>query len=572
MKKAVLYARVSSALQEKERTIESQIAELRKQIRASGDVLTKEYIDDGFSGALLDRPAMNELRKDLKANAFQSIYILNTDRIARDVTYQNIIIGEFLQSKKQIIINGKDYINNPENKFTLTILGAVAELERAKTIERTRRGSQHRLKQGYLLSHGNKIFGYTYYPRTTDSFPSYEINEHEAKIVRYIFETYASGSIGLKSLARLLKQTNFIKDERNKLGDGHLKYILKNESYTGIKYFNTMTDTNAISNLSHRTKRGKKIHRERSEWVGIKIPKIIPKKLFDKVQARFKYNFECFRNANRTQLLSNLVVCGICKLKCYAYRRYYKVQRRTGLMLYQKAVYRCKTKGIYHNPEIDTRVLDSSVLEIINDLLGDPKKLMDHIEALNNTGDLNKTKLTRDLKDIEKEIRTIGKQKERIIDLYSLGDLKREEYVKRITSYESEMVSLQEKHVELVQHLPLFQTPKIIEKSVVKFCRKTKIKFNELEDFDSRRKFLLEFLTKVEYHRNEKGDDYIRLFGTIPVQVTDKDEVNIEFAMTQTINRVEVLAKARELNLDNENIGGSEIMKMEYGKLVTKAL
>ncbi len=572
MKKAVFYARVSSALQEKERTIESQISELRRQIRASGDILTKEYIDDGFSGALLDRPAMNDLRKDLRTNAFQSIYILNTDRIARDVTYQNIIIGEFLQHKKQIIINGKDYINNPENKFTLTILGAVAELERAKTIERTRRGSQHRLKQGYLLSHGNKIFGYTYYPRTTDSFPSYEINEHEAKIVRYIYETYANGGIGLKSLARQLKSSKMISIERNKLGDGHLKYILQNESYTGTKYFNTMTDTNAVSNLSHRTKRGKKILRERSDWIGIKIPKIIPKKLFDKVQARFKYNYTCFRNANRTQLLSNLVVCGICKLKCYAYRRYYKVQRKSGLMLYQKAVYRCKTKGINHNPEIDTRVLDSSVLEITNDLLEDPKKLMDHIEALNNTGDLNKTKLAKDIKDIETKIRTIGKQKARIIDLYSLGDLRREEYVKRITTYESGVNDLQDKRNELIQHLPLFQAPQIIERSVVKFCRTAKAKFAKCEEFDSKRKFLLEFITKVEYHRNEIGDDYIRLFGTIPVQVTDKDEVNIEFAVMRTINRVEVLAKVRELNLDNENIGGSEIMKMEYGKLVTKAL
>lgn len=50
MKRAVFYARVSSSLQEKERTIESQIAELKRQIKASGDILIKEYIDDGHSG------------------------------------------------------------------------------------------------------------------------------------------------------------------------------------------------------------------------------------------------------------------------------------------------------------------------------------------------------------------------------------------------------------------------------------------------------------------------------------------------------------------------------------------
>jgi site-specific DNA recombinase len=58
MKKAVLYARVSSDLQKKERTIESQVVELKKQIGAAGDVLVKEYIDDGYSGARLYRPAL----------------------------------------------------------------------------------------------------------------------------------------------------------------------------------------------------------------------------------------------------------------------------------------------------------------------------------------------------------------------------------------------------------------------------------------------------------------------------------------------------------------------------------
>jgi hypothetical protein len=63
------------------------------------------------------------MRRDLKTTLFDTIYFLNTDRIARDVTYQTIIVGEFLKHGKQIIINGKDYIHNPENKFTLTVLG-----------------------------------------------------------------------------------------------------------------------------------------------------------------------------------------------------------------------------------------------------------------------------------------------------------------------------------------------------------------------------------------------------------------------------------------------------------------
>jgi len=74
MKKAALYARVSSEIQRQERTIESQLFELRKQIAAAGHVLVKEYIDDGHSGADLDRSALDQLRKDLKTPQFDAVY------------------------------------------------------------------------------------------------------------------------------------------------------------------------------------------------------------------------------------------------------------------------------------------------------------------------------------------------------------------------------------------------------------------------------------------------------------------------------------------------------------------
>ncbi len=68
MTKAALYARVSSDAQQKEGTIESQVAELKRQIAAADHVLVKEYIDDGVPGPLLDRPALNQLRADAKAD------------------------------------------------------------------------------------------------------------------------------------------------------------------------------------------------------------------------------------------------------------------------------------------------------------------------------------------------------------------------------------------------------------------------------------------------------------------------------------------------------------------------
>jgi site-specific DNA recombinase len=240
MKKAALWARVSSDIQRQERTIESQLFELRKRIAAAGHVLVKEYVDDGHSGADLDRSALDQLRKDLKTPQFDAVYFHSADRIARDVMHQHIIIAELRKYEKQIIIDGRNYANNPEKTFTLTVMGAVAQFERAKIIERTTRGKQHRLRQGYLLGYGYNTYGYTYVKKTPTSPAAYVINEREPAIVRYIFETYAKGEVGINQINRHLERTGVPTREGRKLWHvAQVKYLLKNESYTGIRCFNT---------------------------------------------------------------------------------------------------------------------------------------------------------------------------------------------------------------------------------------------------------------------------------------------------------------------------------------------
>jgi Resolvase, N terminal domain len=101
MTKAALYARVSTDGQQKEGTIESQLAELRRQVAAAGHKLVKEYIDDGYSGTLLYRPGLDQLRADAKSDVYDAIHFLDADRITRDVSYQRIIIAELLKHGKQ---------------------------------------------------------------------------------------------------------------------------------------------------------------------------------------------------------------------------------------------------------------------------------------------------------------------------------------------------------------------------------------------------------------------------------------------------------------------------------------
>ena len=347
MKRAVLYARVSTDAQQKEGTIESQVLELKRQIAAAGDVLVKEYIDNGYSGTLLDRPALEELRRDVKTPLFDAVYFLDTDRIARDVAYQTIILGELLKHGKQIIIKGKDYVNNPENKFTVTVLGAVAELERAKIIERTTRGRLHRLRMGEMSSNGHRIYGYHYVKKSPAAPAALVINEEQAPVVRSIFEMFASGRFGLVTISRSLEERRVpTRMGRPLWHRDQIKSMLKNETYAGTRYFNRITAATEASREGRQVIRGRWVYRDRAEWIPVNVPAIVPRELFETVHEKLRLHEERYCRPVTHYLLQGLVQCGVCGSRCSSSRRYQKVVRPSGrLSVYHRAMYRCNRRA-----------------------------------------------------------------------------------------------------------------------------------------------------------------------------------------------------------------------------------
>jgi site-specific DNA recombinase len=531
MKKAVFYARVSSDLQREAKTIDSQIDALKKQIADSGNILVKEYIDDGWSGAQLDRPAMDELRSDLKKNIFDTIYFHNTDRIARDVTYQTIIIAEILKAEKQIIINGKDYVHNPENKFTLTVLGAVAELEKAKIVERSKRGKQLKLKQGVLMG-GANMFGYNYILKTPTSPGRMEINEHEAEIVRFVFNEYAKGDKSMTAISRALEDMGALTKNGKKLwGLSNLQHLLNRKTYTGIMYFNTLKTVTEYGNPLSGTKTSMKlIPRDKSEWISIPIPAIISEEVFNKVQERLKLNRKRYRGPNKTQLLSWLIRCGYCGIKFYAFRRYLTWKRVDGSKgMYLRAAYRCAKKlwRVQHSkksgaPSCQSREIASHFLEgyistAIENIMLDPVKLHEWM-------DIFRTK--RPHARIERELNKLGKilqsrqtRKDRIAHIYAMGDLTREEYVEKSRVYDEEIAELTTRKLSLVQQIPFFRNAKLVDTAIQQYCEGAKVRYKKCVDFETRRQFLLDYVEQITY-----WNDKIALHGSVPIVIESNDK------------------------------------------------
>jgi len=534
MKKAILYARVSTAMQERDGTIESQIEELKRQIAKDGNVLVKQYVDNGYSGARLDRPALDHLRQDMKTNLFDTIYFLNTDRIARDVTYQNIVISEILKNKKQVIINGKDYIHNPENKFSLTVLGAVAELERAKIIERLTRGKMHHLRQGKLLSQGHNIYGYNYIKKTMDSPPRYEINIEEAKIVKLLFEMYAEGKYGIMRICRHLEEIGAPrKTGRKPWHTTQLAYMLKNEAYTGVKYFNTehyvREYANPIHGIKHTT--GKVVKTPREEWIGIKIPQIIRQSLFDRVQAKIEYNKQHYRNPRQPQLLSNLVRCGLCNYYCFSYQRRFRDPRRKKdpEKVFHKVAYKCRRRAEYRmhakndpgrcgNPEIASHLLEDCVLRMIRETMAHPDKLKKCLEGASDKTHLTQARMEKKLKAVDDAIKDLKKQKKRILDLYATGDLDRGRYAQKSLWYDNEINKKGIERQELITKIPILHKKEVVDVSIRRFCDELQARIEICNDFNTKRQLFLDYIEKIVYKVQVK-DGEVNLYGSIPVHL-----------------------------------------------------
>ena len=145
-----MYARVSSDQQAEAQTIGSQVASLRERVAAEGLTVpdAMQFLDEGYSGATLVRPALERLRDVVAARAIDRLYVHSPDRLARKYAYQVLLVDEFRRAAVEVIFLNRALGQSPEDDLLLPVQGMIAEYERAKIIERQRRGKRHAARSG----------------------------------------------------------------------------------------------------------------------------------------------------------------------------------------------------------------------------------------------------------------------------------------------------------------------------------------------------------------------------------------------------------------------------------------
>src|SRR2546425_3654403 len=141
---AAIYARVASEPQATAQTIAIPLAALRERVAAAGYVLPEamQFLDDGYSGTTLVRPALERLRDLVAAGAVDRLYIHSPDRLARKYAYQVLLVDEFHRAGGEVVFLNSELGRSPEDDLLLQVQGMMAEYERAKILERHRRGGR----------------------------------------------------------------------------------------------------------------------------------------------------------------------------------------------------------------------------------------------------------------------------------------------------------------------------------------------------------------------------------------------------------------------------------------------
>jgi len=461
MRRAALYARVSTEMQEKEQTIQSQLAAIARYADQQGfqhsEALT--YTDDGYSGTWLDRPALDELRDHAREGRFDVVVVLCPDRLARRYAYQVLILEELKRAGIEVHFCERPIQDTPDDHLLLQIQGAIAEYERAKVLDRCRRGRLHRARRGELAPPSTP-YGYRYAARKYGGDGQIYIDESEGAMVRQVFEWYAEeGSSALKVLRKLNASSWRTRQDRKEWSGGTLQRMLRCEWYVGRAYYNRITRRPG----SHR---GEELvdgaparmvvsERPRSEWIVVAVPRLIDDALFECAQRRLVTNrrFARRRLVRQAYLLRGLLKCGRCG---YAYVGFTQATR-DGLAGY--SYYRCnaryeseRTAGAIVTPCTNALLRGDGVDEVVwttvRDLLLNSDTVAGHLQNW-----LERT--TSDTKHDERSrlaasrLKELNNQRERLIDAYQTGALPLDDFGKRRTSIEERILAVEQEQAEL---------------------------------------------------------------------------------------------------------------------------
>jgi len=450
--RASIYARVSTPRQARAQRVDEQVNRLKAYVEHEGLGLEEGhiYLDEGYSGASLNRPGLDALRDAAAMAEFEVLLVAAPDRLARNYVHQVLLLEELHGRGCRVEFLERPMSQDPNDQLLLQIRGAVAEYERTLIAERMRRGRLAKLRSGQLLPWLRVPFGYRTDPERPRDPAGLRVEEYEAAIVRQMFAWYLEQGATLGGVARRLVAAGVLTPTgKVSWSRSTIRGILKNPAYVGNAYGHCTYLAPAKSRRSPLAPVGAGLtakRRPEEEWIGVPVPEIVERETFDLVQEKLSHNrkFASRNNKSHRYLLRALVSCGACGRGSNARtswdgRSYYVCRGHQEIVPEQ----RCRAR---HAP--GTR-LDELVWEDLCEVLTRPEHV-EHALKRAHGGEWLPQELKARLESVSKAIAHTERQRERLLEAYLGGVLELGEFKRKRKELEgrTEALLAQERQLE----------------------------------------------------------------------------------------------------------------------------
>jgi site-specific DNA recombinase len=453
--RAALYARVSTAQQENEQTIASQVEALERAAASMSLTVPPErrYLDEGFSGSRVDRPALDALR-DAAADGFLDVVLVYApDRLARNFVHQQVILEELTRRQVHVHFVERPIGERAEDHLLVQMQGVIAEYERAKILERTRRGKIHKVRLGQMLPFQYPPYGYAIVRTPEAPHGLVVLDEVEAQHVRSMYRWVQEEGLTTWRVAKRLNDMGVQPRKKGLWVQTSVYRVLTNPVYSGFAVYNQNEPCEPkrprrpgeYRKILHSSTR----RRPESQWIRVPVPPIIDDKTQREVRARLAANRQMAPRTTRHEyLLRSFVICGGCgwRMSCIHTRSgdrqreyfYYACDHRDPIATGRTT--RCTSK------RVPAKELDAVVWGAIAAWIQSPQMLLQELEAWRSTRagiDLK----TRERVRVENLDHKLQLQIERLVDAYQCGALTIDELKARRERLEAQR-SAQQLHLQ----------------------------------------------------------------------------------------------------------------------------
>ena len=507
-----IYARVSSEQQATAGTIQSQIAALQERVSTDQHALSEQFrfVDEGFSGATLVRPALERLRDMAAAGAVDRLYIHSPDRLARNYAHQAVLVEELMRAGVEIVFLNRPLGQSPEDDLLLQVQGMMAEYERKKIMERSRRGKLHGAKTGSHNVLSGAPYGFRYLTKFEGGGSArIEVVPEQAEVVAQVFGWIGRDRLSIGEVCRRLAAQGTPSPKGKSTWDRTSVWaMLRNPANMGMAAFGKTRlgpmrkRVNPGRGQSEQPRRAHSTYDvPREEWLSVPVPAIVSPELFEAAQEQLKENRDQARERKRgaTYLLQGLVKCKRCGYAFYGKpvsikssegkRRDYAYYRCIGT-----DAYRFGGERICQNKQIRTDKLDEVVWEAVQDVLKHPERLeREYRRRLKGVTQTEEDALGQ----IQTQSAKLQRGISRLIDSYAEGLLTKGEFEPRIKAQKQRLAALEARERQLKDEALLQSELRTVLGQLEEFTSRIKDGI-ETSDWHTRRNIIRALVKRVD--------------------------------------------------------------------------